>query len=519
MLGRLNSAAVAPDVLPPNVDVCMIVEGCYPYVAGGVSTWLDWLIRTQPQLSFGVLAIISGPEPRLPRYKRPENLTLFREINLNDARVLSRRTTVKKQPAAYLGALFAEIGAKLLSGGKDEFARLLEAIHISGKPLSLETLMNSALAWEAVQRMYRQLAPHSSFLQFFWAWRALFGGLFRVATCPLPRAGVYHAVSTGYAGLLAARGAIETGTPAIITEHGIYTNERRIDILLADWINDTVEKGVSLDDLRLDVRDIWVKAFEAYARCAYESAALITTLYHENQILQRLCGADDSKLRIIANGIDVSTFEGIGRASPSQRPTVALISRVVPIKDVKTFIRAVGILRQEIPEVEGLILGPTDEDSGYFEECKRLVWDLGLTASVTFTGGVRVTDYFSRIHVVALTSLSEAQPLVVLEAGAAGIPCVTTNVGCCRELLEGHSEESPPLGRGGFITDAVSPEQSAASIGRLLKNAEERRIFGSALKARVERYYTSARSSERYALLYEEAFAMSASTSTSEKAA
>ena len=88
--------------------------------------------------------------------------------------------------------------------------------------------------------------PHESFLHFFWAWRALFGGLVATLSFPLPPARVYHTVSTGYAGLLAARAAVETGRPALITEHGIYTNERRIEILQADWIVDTVDKGFAI---------------------------------------------------------------------------------------------------------------------------------------------------------------------------------------------------------------------------------------------------------------------------------
>lgn len=493
----------------PAVDVCILVEGCYPYIAGGVSSWLNWLIRSQPHLNFAVLAIVSGAGPRVPRYERPPNLVFFDEVNLNDPTVLSRRGAMMSARAMSLGSELADAGADLFSGGGARaLEHLLEVIKSSeGETFTLEELVNSALAWETVQHMYRRLVPQASFLQFFWAWRSLLGGLFRVATCPLPRARAYHAISTGYAGLLAARSQIETGAPALITEHGIYTNERRIDILLADWISDTIEKGVVLDTPRLDVRDIWVSAFEAYARCAYDSASFITTLYRENQILQRLHGAESDKLRVIPNGIDISQFEGIEKAGPDDRPTVALIGRVVPIKDVKTFIHAVAILRRRFPDIEALVMGSTDEDEAYYEECRALVSGLDLEDCVTFTGNVRIVDYFPRIHVVVLTSLSEAQPLVLLEAGAAGIPCVTTNVGCCKELIEGAPDEMPPLGRGGFVTDAVSPEQTAFALAHLLSDHSKLEAFGAVLQERTKRSYTSPQSSERYRALYEEAFA------------
>ena len=93
----------------------------------------------------------------------------------------------------------------------------------------------------------------------------------------------------------------------------------------------------------------------------------------------------------------------------------------MPIKDVKTFLRAAARLRDSIPEARALILGPLDEDPGYYGQCRTLVEHLGLGETVTFTGRVNLDDYLPEIDVVVLTSLSEAQPLVILEAGAAGI--------------------------------------------------------------------------------------------------
>ena len=137
-------------------------------------------------------------------------------------------------------------------------------------------------------------------------------------------------------------------------------------------------------------------------------------------------------MRIIPNGIDYDRFSALPRIAQGRRPTVALIGRVVPIKDVKTYIQACALLCRDNPEVEALIMGPEDEDPAYAAECRQLAADLGLNGNLRFTGRVRLDDYLPRIDAIVLSSISEAQPLTVLEAGAAGIPSVVTDVGACR---------------------------------------------------------------------------------------
>ena len=176
---------------------------------------------------------------------------------------------------------------------------------------------------------------------------------------------------------------------------------------------------------------------------------------------------------------------------------------MVPIKDVKTFITAAGLLRERVPDLAALVLGPTDEDPEYHLECVKLVKDLALEGCVEFTGTVNIVDYMSRIHVLALTSLSESQPLVILEAGAAGIPFVATNVGSCREILEGRADEVPALGPGGIITNLVAPAEIATALGELLTDHARRRRFGETLRERVKRTYTSEKAVAAYRSLYQ----------------
>jgi glycosyltransferase involved in cell wall biosynthesis len=181
---------------------------------------------------------------------------------------------------------------------------------------------------------------------------------------------------------------------------------------------------------------------------------------------------------------------------------MALIGRVVPIKDTRTFIAAAAAVRREIADIRALVMGPTDEDPAYVSECRQLVAELGLEDCVEFTGAVRVAEWLPQVHVVVLTSLSEAQPLTLLEAGAAGIPCVATNVGACPEIIEGAGGEGDPLESGGFITDLVSPQQVADCVCRLLRSSALRRQLGENLRRRVRRRYASKIAEASYRKLY-----------------
>jgi glycosyltransferase involved in cell wall biosynthesis len=483
-----------------ETDVCLIVEGCYPHITGGVASWLDWLMRNLPECSFSVISLVSGDEPRTNKYTFPPNLLRFKELDLKGPPKKAFSGTFKADDEL-VESFAAELTSLLQHGGVDSLSDVLATLARFPRFPTYQNLTRSEFAWQVVCSMYRRMMPESSFIDYFWAWQSLVGGLFATLLFPLPAARNYHAISTGYAGLLAARAAVEMGARALVTEHGIYTNERRIEILTADWIADTVDNRLAVENRRKDLRDFWIDSFESYARTCYEACDEITTLYSDNQKLQLDMGADHSKLRVIPNGIDIGRFGSL-QAQPTARPIVALVGRVVPIKDVKTFIAAAQIVREAVPDVCVMVLGPVDEDREYADECRAMIRDMDLEDTVALAGRVNVLEWLPKVQVMVLSSLSEAQPLTVLEAGAAGIPCVTTNVGSCREILHGMPDEDPACGIGGIVTDVVAPDQIAQGVIKLLRDEQLRQQMGANLKARVHHFYSSELSRDAYARLY-----------------
>jgi len=469
-----------------EADVCLLLEGTYPYVSGGVSSWVHDIIGGLPELSFHLVALLPNRAPRRQVYQMPANVVGLDNVYLHELPNgwpwLPRLGSFFRRAELYLQNIMQR-------GSLDDIRGLVELFAPGRRRIGADILYKSYASWETLLKLYRRSQSRSPFLEYFYTWRALIGGLYAALLADLPRARAYHAVSTGYAGALMARAAVETGRPGIVTEHGIYTNERRIEITMADWIYDTPYASFSVGDAPRNLKDLWKDVFGTYSLACYEAAEEVLTIFGGNQKFQRGDGADPAKMRVIPNGVDVARFSGVERAFGTRRPTVALIGRVVPIKDVKTFIRACGLLQQQIIELEALIIGPLEEDKEYAEDCREYVRQEGLESTITFTGKVNIMDYLGRIDVMVLTSISEGQPLVILEAGAAGIPSVATDVGACREIIEGHADEDPKLGPGGVVTTLTSPKATAEGMAKLLTDAAFYASCSATIKERVRRYY------------------------------
>lgn len=491
-----------------EADVCLILEGTYPYVSGGVSTWAHDLIRSQPNSTFSLVCILAPDSKKIKKYEIPDNVISINHIILQK---LPRRD--RKIPKKWREELFNNLEIPILhlqyKAKLGYLQQILNALnHGSYKP-DEEVLLNSYEAWKMLLRMYRSSIGEGSYLNFFWSWRGLLSGMYSVLIADIPSAKTYHSLCTGYAGLFLARAHLITGKPCMLTEHGIYTNERRIEITAASWLND--QKAMSLNITRpsyvRDLKDYWIDTFSGYSQLCYQACNTIITLFEGNQKFQIEDGADPEKLMVIPNGIDVEKYSNIKKET-GRPPTVALIGRVVSIKDVKTFIRALEKSVEIIPSLKAFILGPTDEEEEYYEECVELAGILGLQDSLVFTGKVKVEEFFPKIDLIVLTSVSEAQPLVILEAGAAGIPFVATDVGSCRELAFGRSDEVPPLGQGGEICRLSNAEEVANGICKLLLNEKLYQSYSRTLEQRIRAYYNDEDQRAAYATIYEKQFQM-----------
>ncbi len=482
-----------------DADVCLLLEGTFPYVRGGVSSWVNDMIRSYPELRFSIVFVGSREEDyEGAAYALPDNVVHFEAHYLYEAALAgneaSREIPGDAQAFARSAALHdAWRNGNVVQSGADPGALMADMVQLIGDngPLNEEQFLSSRAAWDFIVDQYHRYCTDPSFTDYFWTVRIMHKPLWQLARVAeqLPPAKVYHTVSTGYAGFLGALLHYRTGRPLLVSEHGIYTKERKIDLLQSQWIRDN--RGAFERDIsRISYfRELWVRFFEALGKLAYDAADDIVALYETNRQRQIADGAQASRTRNIPNGVDVDALAPlVEKRIARARNVVALIGRVVPIKDIKTFIRALFIASRTMPDIEGWIVGPQEEDPAYALECRALVQSLGLARNVKFLGFQRVDEILPQVGVIALTSISEALPLVVLEGFAAGVPSITTDVGSCRQLIEGYGDEDRALGPAGSVVPIDEPRWLAAQQAGL---------------ARVRRFYTKKQMTDQYRVLYE----------------
>ena len=141
------------------------------------------------------------------------------------------------------------------------------------------------------------------------------------------------------------------------------------------------------------------------------------------------------------------------------------------------------------------------DDKAYANECYDLVRKLKLD-NLIFTGRVDIKEYLKRMDFMILTSISEGQPLSILEAMAAGKACVTTDVGCCRELLEGREDDN--LGPAGYCVPPTDLSGLADAMLRMASVEEERLVMGKTAKKRAGLYYQYDQMIDQYRQMYKE---------------
>ena len=276
-----------------------------------------------------------------------------------------------------------------------------------------------------------------------------------------------HTPVAGLVGRVAARLA---GVPRVVyTAHGFYFHE----------------------GMRPPVKRFFVELERFGARL---SDLVLVQSEEDRREAAELGIAPDDRLVHIGNGVDPERFDrtrwaaeaaGIRRRlAPGGGPVVGFVGRLVREKGTLEFVRAAAAVAARRPDAVFAMIGaPLESDrDDCLAEIEALRSSLGLGDRLALLGYRRdVPAILAALELFVLPSWREGMPRSVLEAMAAGLPVVATDIrGCREEIVEGET---------GLLVPPRDPAALASAIASLLDRPDERRRFGEAGRARaLERF-------------------------------
>jgi sugar transferase (PEP-CTERM/EpsH1 system associated) len=289
-----------------------------------------------------------------------------------------------------------------------------------------------------------------------------------------------------------------SGSFGMLTAMRAYLRERRPAILHTH--NPTPHQYGSIARLTADVpvlvhtkhgrnrllstKGLWLERFagrvtDAVVPVSLDAADVARTIEH----------VPANRIRVIRNGVDVRDYTPVHRESGKWN--VVHVARLDYVKDQATLLRAARLVRDRESTFQLDIVGDGNER----ENLERLAASLGLSDTVHFHGfQPDVRPFLYAADAFVLSSFSEGIALTLLEAMAAGLPVVATDVGGNREVVI--------PGETGYLVPTGDPVALARALIELLGNRERVARFGRAGRARVEAEFRLDKTVAAYESLY-----------------
>ncbi len=180
--------------------------------------------------------------------------------------------------------------------------------------------------------------------------------------------------------------------------------------------------------------------------------------------------ANAEKITVIPLGLDLDPFADCARFRgelrselhlPPNAVLVGLVARLVPVKDIATFLRAVHCVADSHPDAYFILVG----DGELREALEEQARSFGLGDRIRFLGYRKdLARIYADLDIVALSSLNEGLPVSLIEAMASSCVVLATSVGGVPNLIED--------GKTGFLVPAGNPDAFADVLDRVLRNSQ-----------------------------------------------
>jgi glycosyltransferase involved in cell wall biosynthesis len=246
-------------------------------------------------------------------------------------------------------------------------------------------------------------------------------------------------------------------------------------------------------------KQAFFRGLEAFLARAAD--ALVAVSESVKRDLVELRVAPEGKIRVIPLGLELAALAGpLPRGTlrreagiPEHAPLVGIVGRLVPIKDVATFLKAARLVRARRPDARFAVVGDGEERPAL----EALAAELELEAAVHFFGWRRdLAAVYGDLDVVVNASRNEGTPVALIEALAAARPVVATAVGGTPDLV-GRDER-------GWLVPPAAPEALASAVVEVMGGSEAARRRAQAGREHVLARHSSERLFHDMDALYRE---------------
>jgi len=480
-----------------RIKVVWTGEGTYPYVTGGVSTWADILMHELKNIDFVLIPIQMHPFVKV-KFNIPPNVVDIIHVPLWGT----------EEPIEYIRKVkFSKIYESKIKTQNENHMEILRPMmtlildHIYRDKENLdaigdiiyefyeyfqvydyyETFRSEAL-WEVYEEYILKHFKDTeenipSVFDMIEGMRYLYR--FFISLLPtLPDAHIYHSSAAAFCGLSCIIAKKKYGSKFLLTEHGVYIREQ----YLANSRNQTPYR----------TKEFLMGLITLVSKLNFHYADIVSPVCNYNSRWEKKWGVDEAKIQTIYNGIDTNIFKNFKVEKEQERPTVVMIARIDPLKDIETYIKTAEIVKNKIPNVLFKLYGPITDEK-YYHLCQDLVEEFNLGDNFSFAGLTNSPQTaYNEGDVVMLTSISEAFPFVVIEAMACEKVVISSDVGGTKEVLEDY----------GFVIKPKDYQEFANKVVYVLENPEIANDMGVDARQSILNGFTIEDMVESYGKVY-----------------
>ena len=501
-----------------EVDIAVVMESTYPFTAGDTAVSVQNIIRHNPDLTFGVIHIADNSNaPAKSMFELPANVKWVDVIYLESTEVSEKFSSLVSAPVT-----------------DEQVREVLDAIEssVTGNHELMHVLYENAInpqtrtwsAWGALgHREFMNAAIKAagkaddiSLSQLFDLAYNFFLRIYTLLDRVLPTARVYHAHSSGNAGLVAAAGAVQNKGKFFLTEHNLNIRDS-INKLLSRDLNRRVTSEAPLKLTTDTFERFWTQWWLELGALNYAEAELITYLYPQAVTDAQELGGAQEKAEVLPDGIEWEDLEipriwrqqAVPKLERKISWKLAVVGDFQPSKGIIELIDAVKIMVDGgKTDVRVDLLKPADgsttDEPEYYSRCVAHIKQLSVENYVRLRDVKDARDVMHEYDALVVPSFQESQPHAALVAMTMGVPIIGSSVGGMNALVteELSDAQHKKIGASGELVPPGDSAALATLMAKLTQSPELYRAWHENALARIKAFYLLPQVMRRYNAIY-----------------